>query len=354
MSIPTQTGTATTNDLDAAATRLFTARMELGEFNPDSSVPWVTQARARVPQGTWVNSNSNNAVTETPARLALAREAGDKSLVLLKNATKTRKDGSTGKLLPIQVPATGPFKVLVIGTFGNLTNFYLGGYSSTQGTAGQAKEVTPYNGLKAAIQAINPSATVDFQRGFTGTGTTAASLTAVDTTAVNAAANYDDVIVYTGTDSGTATEDVDRSAITLPAAQGSLISQVAAKNPNTIAVMETIGPIDVTSWEPSVGSVVWSSYNGERKGEALADVLLGAYNPSGRTDAIWYQNVGQIPPITSYAIRPVGATGRTYMYFNGPLSYPFGYGLSYSSLRVLEPADRQPHARRERHDPRHR
>jgi beta-glucosidase len=332
MWIPTPNGVTNVNDLDVSATRLFTARMELGEFDPDANVPWLTQARARVPQGTWTNANTNLAVTETPARLALAREAADKSLVLLKNSTTTRKDASTGKLLPIVVPPTGAFKVLVIGALANNANFYLGGYSSTQGTNGQAKEVTPYNGIKAAVLAINPGAQVDFARGFTGTSNAAAQLTTVDTTAVNTAPNYDEVIVYAGTDSGTATEDVDRTAITLPAAQGSLISQVAAKNPNTIAVLETIGPVDVTSWASSVASIVWSSYNGQRKGEALADVLLGAYNPSGRTNGIWYQNVGQIPAITTYSIRPVGATGRTYMYYNGGLAYPFGYGLSYSSF----------------------
>src|SRR5262249_45500430 len=63
-----------------------------------------------------------------------------------------------------------------------------------------------------------------------------------------------------------------------------------------------------------------------------ADVLLGAYNPSGRTNGIWYQSNSQIPTVTDYAIRPVGPTGRTYMYFNGPLSYPFGYGLSYATF----------------------
>lgn len=332
MNILTQTGIHTVNDLDVSATRLFTTRMQLGEFDPDANVPWVNAARARVPQGTWVNNNTNNAVTETPARLALAREAGTKSLVLLKNAATTRKDGSTGKLLPITVPSEGAFKVLVIGALGNNANFYLGGYSSTQGTAGQAKEVSPYNGLKAAIQAVNPAAQVDFLRGFTGTSNTAANLTAVDPAAVTAAAGYDYVVVVTGTDAGTANEDRDRTTITLPGAQGSLISQVAAVNPNTVAYMETIGPIDVTSFEPGTSAILWSSYNGMRKGEALADVLFGAYNPSGRTNGIWYQNVGQIPTITDYTIRPVGATGRTYMYYSGPLQYPFGYGLSYSDF----------------------
>ena len=127
-------------------------------------MPWLTQAQDRVKSYgvyPWVSSNANNAETETPARLALARKSGDASLVLLKNATVTRKDGSTGKLLPLSVPTTGNFKVLVLGFYANNANFYLGGYSSIQGAAGQANEVTPYAGIKTAIQAINPSAQVD-------------------------------------------------------------------------------------------------------------------------------------------------------------------------------------------------
>src|SRR4029079_4744483 len=86
-----------------------------------------------------------------------------------------------------------------------------------------------------------------------------------------------------GTDQSTADEDKDRSSIALPGAQSSLIDQVAAANPNTIVYAETIGPVDVSSFEGNVSALLWSSYNGERKGEALADVLVGAYTPSGRT-----------------------------------------------------------------------
>ncbi len=258
--------------------------------------------------------------------------------MLLKNATVTRKDGSTGKLLPLSVPKTGAFKVLVLGFYSNNSNFYLGGYSSIQGPAGQANEVTPYAGIKAAIQAINPSAQVDSMSGFTGNGTNAGNCCGtIDPAAVAAAANYDDVIVYAGMDSTasagtTGTEDRDRTSLALPGQQGQLISQVDAANPNTIAVMETIGPQDVTGFEPTTPAILWSSYNGMRKGESLADVLLGTYNPSGRTPETWYQNVNQIPSIYSYSLRPVGPNGRTYMYYNGPVSYPFGFGLSYTTF----------------------
>jgi beta-glucosidase len=341
MHIPTQTGQATVNDLDVSATRLFTNRMKLGEFNPDSTVPWLTQAQSRVKSYgvyPWVSSAANNAETETPSRLALARKAGDASLVLLKNATITRKDGSSGKLLPLTVPKTGDFKVLVLGFYANNPNFYLGGYSSIQSAAGQANEVTPYAGIKSAIQAINPSAQVDYMRGFTGTGTNAGNCCGtIDPAAVSAAAGYDYVIVYAGMDSSasagtTGTEDRDRTSLALPGQEGQLISQVDAANPNTVAVMETIGPQDVTGFESSTPAILWSSYNGMRKGESLADVLLGDYDPSGRTPETWYQSVDNIPSIYSYALRPAGPNGRTYMYYTGPVSYPFGYGLSYTTF----------------------
>ncbi len=64
-------------------------------------------------------------------------------------------------------------------------------------------------------------------------------------------------------------------------------------------------------------------------GAALADVILGAYNPGGHTVATWPTSVDQLPPMLDYDIRH----GRTYMYAKGKPLYPFGYGLSYTSFR---------------------
>jgi len=331
--ITTETGKFTENDVDTSLVRLFTARMKLGEFDDPSNVSWITSARERVPQGTWTNSNSNNAVTETTERLDMAKEVGEKSIVLLKNNETTKKDGSTGKLLPVNVPASGNYNVAVIGYFANPNSIYLGGYSSAQGAAGTAKEINAYNGIKNAVTAINPNAAVTYYKGFTDTGTSASSLNTVDPAAITAARDADLVIVYAGTDSGTAGESSDRRNISLPGAQASLIQQVGQANPNTIAVLETVGQVDVTSFEPSVSAMVWSCFNGERKGDALADVLLGKYNPSGRLPFIWYQSNSQIPDITDYTLRSTDTNpGRTYMYFKGPLEYPFGYGLSYTNF----------------------
>jgi beta-glucosidase len=146
---------------------------------------------------------------------------------------------------------------------------------------------------------------------------------------VAAAANYDAVIVYAGTDNTTTGEDRDRTSLALPGAQEEMIKAVAAKNPNTIVYLETVGQVTVTGFADRVAALLWSSYNGQRKGESLADVLLGTYNPSGRLPFTWYRDETQLPPIDDYAIRP----GRTYMYLTGAPSYPFGYGLSYDTFR---------------------
>jgi beta-glucosidase len=330
--IVTPEGTYTENDVDVSLVRLFAARIALGEFDGESQVPWVAQARARLAPGTWTNSDANNAVTETPQRLAMARAAGDESIVLLKNEPTTRKDGTPGRLLPLRVPAAGPYRVAVVGFYANPPSMYLGGYASAQGPAGVAKSVNGYAGIRSAVQAVNPAAVVDFLPGTTG------DLTQVDPASVAAAADYDAVIVYAGTDASTAREDVDRSTLALPGAQADLISQVAARNPNTVVYLETTGQVDVTGFEPHVAAMLWSSYNGQRKGEALADVLLGTANPSGHLPFTWYRDVGQLPPVGDYAIRPTATTaGRTYMYFTGPVSYPFGHGLSYTGFRYSRP-----------------
>jgi beta-glucosidase len=337
--ISTLTDTFNVNDLDTSLTRLFTARMELGEFDDDTDVPWVREARARVPKDSWASSEANGAVTETPARLGLAREAADKSIVLLENDATTRKDGTAGRLLPLSIPTTGRPKIAVIGQLANPApvDTYLGGYSSIQGAAGQANIVNGLQGIRSAVQAINPRATVDFLRGFTGTGTRAEDLTAVDPAAVAAAKGYDAVIVYAGTDAASADEGTDRRSIQLPGAQASLIGQVADQNPNTVVYMETIGPVDVSAFSSKVAAILWSSYNGQRKGEALADVLTGKVDPSGRVPSIWYQNDAQLPDITDYAIRPSGAfPGRTAQYFSGPLAYAFGHGLSYTTFEYSD------------------
>ena len=335
----TETDTFNVGDVDTSAVRLFTARIETGEFDQENQVPWVNQARRRLGGTTWTSTPANNAITETPARLAQAQESAEKSLVLLKNAPQA--SGST--LLPLSVPKKGAYKIAVVGYFAHPQQIYTGGYSSQQIGAGAANNIDAYTGIKQAVQAKDPQAQVDFLPGVTG-GTTARTLTTVDPATIAAVRDYDAVVVVGGTDGSTASEDHDRTTTALPGAQASMISQVEAANPRTVVYLQTVGSVDVRSFEPTSPAMLWSSYLGQRQGTAIANVLLGSVNPSGHLPFTWYTDDSQLPSIADYAIRPSqSAPGRTYMYYTGKPSFAFGHGLGYSSfaysgLRVKKPS----------------
>jgi beta-glucosidase len=326
--------------------RLFTARIETGEFDDENSVPWVKAARARLGGAPWVSNEANNAVTETPARLKQAQDSADQSLVLLKNQPAAGK----GSLLPLQVPHSGSYKVAVVGYPAHPQSLFLGGYSSVQAGAGAANNVDAYTGIKDAVTKADPNAQVDFLPGTISstsdpTKTNVGTQTSVDPGTIAQVGGYDAVVVVAGTDSSTNSEDKDRSTLALPGAQAQLIQQVEAANPRTVVYLETTGTVDTRSFDASTPALLWSSYNGQRQGAALADVLLGKVNPSGHLPFTWYTDDSQLPAIGDYAIRPTASSpGRTYMYFTGSSSYPFGYGQSYSqfaysNLKVAPRAD---------------
>lgn len=108
--IHTLTDTYNIGDVDTSLVRLFTARIETGEFDAESQVPWVAAARKELGGATWTNSAANEAITETPQRLRLDQDVADQSIVLLKNAGKN-------PLLPLKVPSSGPYKLAVMGYF---------------------------------------------------------------------------------------------------------------------------------------------------------------------------------------------------------------------------------------------
>jgi hypothetical protein len=99
-------------------------------------------------------------------------------------------------------------------------------------------------------------------------------------------------------------------------------------------VIQSDGPVDIASDQSHFPAVLFSGYNGESQGSALADVLFGAQDPSGHLDFTWYSDDSQLPPMSNYGLTPsaTGGLGRTYRYFTETPTYPFGYGLSYTQF----------------------
>jgi len=143
------------------------------------------------------------------------------------------------------------------------------------------------------------------------------------------AAKSDLVVLVLGTSPELSREELDRSSIELPQAQRDLMAAVASVNPNIVVVLENGGPVAMAGTEETPGAILEAWYPGELGGRAIADVLFGDVNPGGKLPVTFYASTEQLPPMSDYDLinRP-----RTYMYFEQPVLYPFGHGLSYTQF----------------------
>ena len=156
---------------------------------------------------------------------------------------------------------------------------------------------------------------------------------------LDAARKSDVAIVFVGTDENTATEEADRLTLNLPGNQVKLIQAVARENKNTIVVMQTLGCVEVEDFKnlENIPGILWTGYNGQAQGAAIPMVLFGDVTPGGKLNATWYRSVKDLPPITDYTLRAEnGKPGRTLWYFTKPVSYEFGYGLSYTTFEYSD------------------
>ncbi len=155
-----------------------------------------------------------------------------------------------------------------------------------------------------------------------------------DQETLDMAASADVVLVFVGTDQTTGREESDRFEITLPGNQNELIQSVAAVNPNTIVVMQTMGMVEVEQFKnlPNITGIIWTGYNGQAQGTAMARILFGDVNPGGKLNVTWHKSLNDLPDFNDYTLRGDGTNGRTYWYFDKDVSYEFGFGMSYTTF----------------------
>ncbi len=306
--------------IDRALTKVFTVRMKTGEFDPPNMVPYTKITKE---------------VIESPAHQQLAEEVAENTLVLLKNDPVP---GTNTKLLPLDVSRM--HKIVIVGDLA--TRVTLGGYSGDPDL-----KVDALQGITTEVKAANPGAIVIFDS--TGSSATATEPAMLSTKTKDDIKSADLVIVFVGTNEAVSHEGHDRASLAMPGNFDSMIYQVAALgNSNMVLAIQSIGPVQISYIKHYFPAIIFSSYNGESQGTALANVLLGKKNPSGHLDFTWYRNNTQLPSKSDYYLTPgkTNGLGRTYMYFVGnragsyrhftiiPPTYPFGYGLSYSLFKI--------------------
>ena len=136
------------------------------------------------------------------------------------------------------------------------------------------------------------------------------------------------VIAVIGTGLYNEREGHDKRNLDLPGDQLAMLKAVYRVNPNIVVVMVT-GSQHTIGWiKDSIPGLLNIYFGGEQAGNAVARVLFGKTNPSGKLPLTYYENLALIPAMDKYEV----SDGRTYLYYKGKPLYEFGYGLSYTSF----------------------
>ncbi len=152
-----------------------------------------------------------------------------------------------------------------------------------------------------------------------------------------AAAEADVLIAVVGFTSDLETEETgvsvpgfsggDRTTLDLPAEQLALLEQARATGRPLVIVTMNGSPINLTWGKENAAAILEAWYPGEMGGLAVANILTGRTNPSGRLPLTFYRSVDDLPPFGDYSM-----DNRTYRYFTGNPVFPFGYGLSFTQF----------------------
>ncbi|HEY0496390.1 MAG TPA: glycoside hydrolase family 3 C-terminal domain-containing protein [Kutzneria sp.] len=287
-----QNGQVTSATLNAMVSRILTEMFAFGLFdNPHTG-------------------NTGATVTSTAHKTA-ARQLAAEGTVLLRN----------NNVLPVNTGSV--HSIAVIGADASTSPQTAGGGSARVNSSGT---VTPLQGITSrAGSGVSVQYAAGDNSGNIGQ-------------AVTLARNSNLAVVFA---SYNESEGSDIGAIDLPGVQNSLISQVAAANPNTVVVLNT-GSAVTMPWVDSVAGILEAWYPGQEDGNAIASVLFGDTNPSGKLPVSFPKSLNDVPAHTQ-AQWP-GSNGtvqysegvkvgyRWYQAQNIAPLYPFGFGLSYTSF----------------------
>jgi beta-glucosidase len=262
----------------------------------------------------------------SPAHVALAREAAEKSIVLLRNES----------VLPLEAASLG--SVLVLGALADEPN--LGDHGSSR--VFPSEVVTPLVGLRAAL----PDSCQIIHDPGDDPGRVAELAAEADAVLVVVGYTHEDEGEYIPVEMGVPDSKSiggDRVDLTLGARQEALILAAAAANRNTVVAVMSGSAVVMEGWRSRVGAILMLWYPGMQGGAALADLLLGRINPSGRLPFTIPRHADDLPFFDRDAAEIRYDLWHGYTRFEregiAP-AYPFGFGLGYSAFEYSEPTVR--------------
>lgn len=284
-----------------------------------------------------------DSIIATPDSIALTREAAEKGMVLLKNGYQ-------------QEPPVLPFSkqtnqtIAVIGRLADVKN------TGDKGSSGTVEPyvITPYQGIAAYHEKLGNKVVLDNASDLNASKTLAeqadqvvviVGYTYVDEGEFLLASDKANEAARRGKRSGPKPDGGDRESLKLLPEDEALIQALAKTNENLVVVYVGGSGIDMSAWNDEVPAILFSWYSGMEGGNALANILYGDVNPSGKLPFSIAKNVNDYPYFTPYTEK------ITYGYYHGYTlfdkkdiepAYSFGFGLSYtnydySNLTVVTP-----------------
>ncbi|NNB02890.1 beta-glucosidase BglX [Pseudomonas fragi] len=326
-----KSGEVPQSDLDNAVREVLGAKYDMGLF----ADPYLRIGKAE----------DDPADVKADSRLhrAEAREVARKSLVLLKNQNET---------LPLKKQA----RIALVGPLAKAPIDIMGSWAA----AGQpAQSVTVFDGMRNAIgqqdnliyargaNITDDQKIVDYLNFLNFDAPEVVNdprpAQVMIDEAVKAAQQADVVVAVVGESRGMSHESSSRTNLDIPASQRALITALKATGKPLVLVLMNGRPLSIDVQQQQADAVLETWFSGTEGGNAIADVLFGDYNPSGKLPITFPRSVGQIPTYYSHLSigRPFtpGKPGNyTSQYFdegNSPL-YPFGYGLSYTDFSLSD------------------
>ena len=271
------------------------------------------------PDGVAGKSRPDESVVESEEHVALAREAAEKSIVLLKNE---------GGVLPL-ADREG-LRIAVVGDLGDAVN--LGDRGSSM--VASSEVTTPLRGIEAAAR----SASVEFF----GSRADLSELREFDVAIVVAGLTYVDegefIPVAQQESEGTdLARGGDRAGLTLPDDQRELVVRAAAHAAHTVVVLQAGSAVVVRDWVDRVEGLMMAWYGGREGGHALARVLFGAVSPSGRLPVSVPRDMDQLMPwdVESLRVEHDLLHGYRWLEHHGRTpEFPFGFGLGYTAFEL--------------------
>jgi len=295
-------GLVTEKEIDESLSWLLKTRFRLGLFDPPEMNPYTS---------------ISTDVINCDKHRQLAREAAQKSVVLLKNKNNVLPLDKDTKYIYVLGPNATNLDVL-------LGNYYgLSGNMSTilEGITAKVEPgsfIAYRQGCLLDRENVNP---IDWTTG--GAKEATVSIAVMGISGLLEGEEGESILSPT---------KGDRFDIRLPESQVNQLKKLRENNDKPIILILTGGsPIDISEVENLVDAILFVWYPGEEGGNAVADIIFGDVSPSGRLPVTFPKSLDQLPPYEDYDM-----TGRTYRYMTKDPIYPFGYGMSFATFEYQD------------------